>query len=72
MSKERFTGVLKAYNPIKGFGFITRDKGKDVFVYFDDFESKDKDAGAIIGVTVEFNIEQRNKGPVAKNVLIIG
>ncbi|MFA9273559.1 MAG: cold shock domain-containing protein [Candidatus Aquirickettsiella gammari] len=72
MNNEKFVGTLKTFDPIKGYGFITRDKGKDVFVYFDDFESGDKDAGAVVGAIVEFNIEQRNKGPVAKNVRIIG
>jgi CspA family cold shock protein len=71
MNNERFVGTLKAYDPIRGFGFITRDKGKDVFVYFDDFKSEEKDAGAIVGATVEFSIEVRNRGPVAKNVRVI-
>jgi CspA family cold shock protein len=72
MSNERHVGILKTYDPIRGFGFISRDKGKDVFVYFDDFKSEDGDAGAIVGSAVEYRIELRNKGPVAKDVHIVG
>lgn len=72
MSNERFVGTLKTYDPLKGYGFISREKGKDVFVYFDQFSSADGDAAAIPGCIVEFDIENRSKGPVALNVRILG
>ncbi|BBB67890.1 cold-shock protein CspB [Undibacterium sp. YM2] len=71
MLKERFSGILKTFDPIKGYGFISRSEGKDLFVYFDQFLSADRDAAAIPGCSVEFSIEQGGRGPVAIDVHII-
>lgn len=65
---ERETGTVKWFNEDKGFGFITRDDGDDVFVHFraiqsDGFKTLDE------GQTVSFDVEDGQKGPQAANVV---
>ncbi|MEZ4639216.1 MAG: cold shock domain-containing protein [Caldilineaceae bacterium] len=67
MSKERVTGTVKWFNDAKGFGFIAREGGPDVFVHHsaivaDGFRSLAE------GQRVEFTIEQGPKGPAAADV----
>jgi CspA family cold shock protein len=67
---ERETGTVKWFNPEKGFGFIKRDSGSDVFVHHsaidaDGFRSLDE------GQKVEFNVVQAPKGLQAQNVKVL-
>jgi CspA family cold shock protein len=60
-------GKVKWFNAEKGFGFIEREDGDDVFVHFsaiqtDGFKSLDE------GQAVEFEIVEGNRGPQASNV----
>ena len=60
-------GTVKWFNAEKGFGFITTDSGKDIFVHFsaiegDGFKSLDE------GQQVSFDIIQGDKGDQATNV----
>jgi CspA family cold shock protein len=74
MPNQVYYGTLNAYDPIKGVGFIRREKGKDVFVHFSEFTGEDGDAKATLGSNVQFELEQPEspKGPRAKNVTIVG
>ncbi|WP_076568241.1 cold shock domain-containing protein [Janthinobacterium sp. TND4EL3] len=74
MANARYRGILNAYNPVKGIGFIRREKGKDVFVLYSDFVTADGDSAAVVGTQIEFELEepQSPKGPRAKNVIIVG
>ena len=60
-------GTVKWFNDSKGFGFIEREDGADVFVHQSEIQSDgyrslaERDA-------VEFEVEQGQKGPAAKNV----
>ncbi len=61
------TGTVKWFNDSKGFGFIQREDGPDVFVHFsaiagDGFRSLQE------GQAVEFEVTQGPKGPQAANV----
>ena len=72
MPNTIYRGILKTYDPVKGFGFITRPTGKDVFVFFRDFDEED-DSKALPGVTIEFKISDQpeKKGPRALNAKIV-
>ena len=64
------TGTVKFFNAEKGFGFISRDQGDDVFVHFsniqgDGYKSLDE------GQRVEFDVAQGRKGQEAQNVRVI-
>ncbi len=61
-------GTVKFFNEAKGFGFITPSDGsKDIFVH------KSEVSGSLQeGDRVEFEVGQGDKGPLAKNVQVVG
>lgn len=66
---DKITGIVKWFNPDKGFGFITPDNGsKDVFVHFSAIQSNEFRT-LNEGQKVEFSIENGQKGPAAANVV---
>ncbi len=65
---ERIQGMVKWFNSSKGYGFIARDGGKDVFVHFSAI-TMDGYKTLVEGDKVEFNIEDSPKGPQAANVV---
>ena len=61
------TCKVKWFNAEKGYGFVTTDEGKDVFVHYSAIQSegfKTLDEGA----AVSFDITESNRGPQASNV----
>lgn len=67
---ERVRGTVKWFNASKGYGFIERDGGKDIFVHI----SAIKTEGLRTldeGQQVEFTIEQSPKGPQAIDVEVV-
>ena len=68
---DRLTGTVKWFNDAKGFGFIGREGGPDVFVHFTAIESNGFKSLAE-GDQVEFEIVQGQKGPQASNVRKVG
>lgn len=60
-------GIVKWFNDRKGFGFISQEEGNDVFVHFSSIESTGYKTLAE-GDRVEFDVEESDRGPEAKNV----
>ncbi|HEY85659.1 MAG TPA: cold-shock protein [Chloroflexi bacterium] len=65
---DREFGTVKWFNSSKGFGFIERENGKDVFVHYsaiggDGFRNLDE------GQRVEFTVTEGPKGPQAQDVV---
>ncbi len=68
---ERITGTVKWFNGTKGYGFISRDGGEDVFVHFSAIQGEGfKNLNE--GQKVEFTVEKGAKGPQASNVVVVG
>ena len=68
---ETLTGTVKWFNAGKGFGFIARDNGNDVFVHFTAIADTGGYRELQEGQRVEFTIEDSPKGPKAANVRVL-
>ena len=67
---DRIVGTVKWFNGSKGYGFLAREGGADVFVHFsaiqgDGFKNLEE------GQKVEFTVEKGPKGPQATNVVVV-
>ncbi|BBB49112.1 cold-shock protein [Pelolinea submarina] len=67
---EKEQGTVKWFNGSKGYGFISREQGDDVFVHFnaivgDGYRNLEE------GQRVEFTVTQGQKGPQAENVVVL-
>jgi len=67
---EREQGTVKWFNDDKGFGFIQRQSGPDVFVHFRSIRG-DGHRSLAEGQAVEFNVTQGQKGPQAEDVVAV-
>ena len=64
---DRETGAVKWFNETKGYGFIQRDSGGDVFVHYSAIAGTGF-RSLVEGDRVEFTIGQGQKGPAAQDV----
>lgn len=67
MSQQRLTGTVKWFSDQKGFGFLSVEGGKDVFVHHSAIDSQGFRTLSE-GDRVEFTLENGPKGPAAANV----
>jgi len=65
---ERTTGTVKWFNGSKGYGFISREDGDDVFVHYSAIQAEGF-RNLEEGQRVEFEVEDSPKGPQAVNVI---
>ena len=65
---DRFVGTVKWFNASKGYGFIGREEGEDVFVHFSAIQMEGYKR-LKEGQKVEFSIEEGPKGLQAANVV---
>ncbi len=68
---ERESGTVKWFNGAKGYGFIEREQGGDVFVHYSAIQGEGF-RNLEEGQRVEFSVEQDTKGLRAKDVAVIG
>lgn len=59
-------GTVKWYDRVKGYGFLQTEDNTDIFVHRTGLEMSQSELES--GQAVEFEVEQREKGPVAINV----
>ena len=64
------TGTVKWFNESKGFGFIQRESGPDVFAHFSAITGSGFKT-LVEGQQVEFTDTQGQKGPQAENIVVI-
>ncbi len=67
---ERETGTVKWFNASKGYGFITREGGEEIFVHFSSIQS-DGYKKLEEGQNVEFTVVEADKGPQAQEVVTV-
>jgi len=67
---DRINGTVKWFNGDKGFGFIAREGGADVFVHFSAIQG-DGFRNLQEGQKVEFTVEKGPKGLQATNVSVL-
>jgi cold shock protein len=65
--RDRLKGTVKWFNNAKGYGFIGRDDGPDVFVHYSAITSEGYKS-LQEGDVVDFEVVQGQKGPQAANV----
>ena len=66
----QYKGTVKWFNAAKGFGFLGRDDGADVFVHYSSIQA-DGFKALKEGDEVEFDIVQGVKGPQADQVIVV-
>jgi CspA family cold shock protein len=64
------TGTIKWFDPSKGYGFLIRDKGGDLFVHLRSVQTQDR-RKLKENTRVRFSVENTEKGPQAENIRII-
>lgn len=70
LKTEREQGTVKWFNVSKGYGFITRENGDDVFVHFRSIRDKGRGRRSLVeGQTVQFSLSEGEKGPQAEDVV---
>ncbi len=67
---ERETGTVKWFNDSKGYGFIQREQGEDVFVHFRAIRGEGH-RSLEDGQSVEFTVTQGQKGLQAEDVDVV-
>lgn len=64
---QRMTGTVKWFDMSKGYGYIETGSGEEVFVYYQSINDKGL-KNLLAGDRVEFELDQRPRGPIALEV----
>ena len=68
--KKLATGTVKFFNSEKGFGFLSREQGEDVFVHYSNIQGSGYKS-LEEGQRVEFDVAPGRKGEEAQNVRVV-
>ncbi len=68
---DRVTGTVKWFNASKGYGFISREGGEDVFVHYSSIRDTGGFRSLEEGQEVEFTLGEGKKGPQAQDVTVL-
>jgi len=68
--ENRETGTVKWFNNQKGYGFITRESGDDVFVHYSSIRGEGYRT-LEEGMQVEFSVKENDKGLQAYDVVVL-
>ncbi len=68
---DRVTGTVKWFNASKGYGFISREDGEDVFVHYSSIRDTGGFRSLEEGQEVEFTLGEGKKGPQAQDVTVL-
>lgn len=71
MAMAQYNGIVKWFNNAKGYGFLGREGGNDVFVHYSSVQT-DGYKSLKEGDEVEFDVIQGEKGPQADSVIRTG
>ncbi|WP_442913520.1 cold-shock protein [Lachnoclostridium sp.] len=63
-----YTGTVKWYDSERGYGFVSTNDGRDVFLHHSQIKEKGSDKQIHEGKSIEFDIIEQEKGPAAINV----
>ena len=70
MEEQRITGTVKWFSDRKGYGFIEREEGKDVFVHFSGIRPGGP-RSLYEGDKVEFTVDEDQRGPRATDLVVL-
>jgi CspA family cold shock protein len=65
---SKYTGVVKWFDNERGYGFISANDGNDVYVHSSQVKEKTHDNDLHEGEQVDFDMVEKEKGPMAINV----
>ena len=65
---SQFTGVVKWFNVNKGYGFIKRDGGSDVFLHMREVKNSGVEGGLDEGDEIRFDVHEGERGPIAVSI----
>lgn len=66
---SKYTGVVKWFDNERGYGFISANNGNDVYVHHVQVKEKTHDKDLHEGEQVSFDMVEKDKGPMAINVV---